>query len=78
MACFIFSLIGAPLGVQSQRSSSSIGLGISVVIIFIYYSVMSMTMALGQGGTLPALLAVWIPNIIGLIAGIYFVLRASK
>ena len=77
-ACFIFSLIGVPLGIQRQRSSSSIGLGISVIVIFAYYAVMSMTMALGQGGTLPAAIAVWIPNFLGLIAGAALVYRASK
>lgn len=77
-ACFIFSLIGVPLGIQSQRSSSSIGLGISVIVIFAYYAVMSMTMALGQGGTLPAAVAVWIPNLLGLAAGLFLVYRASK
>ena len=77
-ACFIFSLIGVPLGIQRQRSSSSIGLGISVIVIFAYYAIMSMTMALGQGGTLPAVVAVWIPNFLGLAVGFYFVLRASK
>ena len=77
-ACLIFALIGVPLGMQTQRSSSSIGLGISVVIIFTYYAIMSMTMALGQGGTLPAAVAVWIPNVLGLAVGIYLVLRAAK
>ena len=77
-ACFIFAMIGVPLGIQRQRSSSSIGLGISVIVIFAYYSVMSMTMALGQGGTLPAGIAVWIPNLLGLAAGFYLVYRASK
>ena len=77
-ACLIFALIGVPLGIQTQRSSSSIGLGISVVIIFTYYAIMSTTMALGQGGTLPAPVAVWIPNILGLAGGIYLVLRAAK
>jgi lipopolysaccharide export system permease protein len=77
-ACFIFSLIGVPLGIQRQRSSSSIGLGISVIVIFTYYAIMSMTMALGQGGTLPAVVAVWIPNLLGLIAGIYLVQQASR
>jgi len=77
-ACFIFALIGVPLGIQRQRSSSSIGLGISVIVIFAYYAVMSMTMALGQGGTLPAAVAVWIPNLLGLTAGVFLVHRASK
>lgn len=77
-ACFIFSLIGVPLGIQRQRSSSSVGLGISVIIIFAYYAIMSVAMALGQGGTLPPMTAVWIPNILGLVTGLYLVRRASK
>ena len=77
-ACFIFSLIGVPLGIQRQRSSSSIGLGISVIVIFANYAILSMTMAQGQGGTLPAVVAVWIPNALGLAAGLYLVHRAAK
>ena len=49
-----------------------------MIVIFAYYAIMSMTMALGQGGTLPALVAVWIPNLLGLAAGVYLVHRASK
>lgn len=77
-ACFIFALIGVPLGIQRQRSSSSIGFGISVVVIFIYYAIMSMAMALGQGGTLPAFIAVWIPNVLGMLAGAFFIHQAAK
>ena len=77
-ACLVFSMIGVPLGIQRQRSSSSIGLGISVIVIFIYYTIMSMGMALGQGGTLPAFTAVWIPNLLGILAGAFFIYRASK
>ena len=77
-ACLVFSMIGVPLGIQRQRSSSSIGLGISVIVIFVYYAIMSMAMALGQGGTLPALVAVWIPNVLGILAGAFFIYRAAK
>jgi len=77
MACFIFALIGTPLGLQPHRSSSSIGLGISIIVIFIYYTIMTITTALGQGGAIPAVAAAWIPNIIGLIAGIFLVRKAS-
>ncbi len=78
MACFVFSLIGTPLGLQPHRSSSSIGLGISIVIIFIYYTIMTITTALGQGGAIPAVLGAWIPNIIGIVAGLYLVHKASQ
>lgn len=78
MACFLFALIGAPLGISSNRSSSSIGLGISVVIIFIYYSIMTVFAALGQGGAIPAVIAVWMPNMVALLAGTYLVRRAAR
>lgn len=78
LASFVFALIGAPLGMQPQRSSSSIGFGISVLIIFVYYGVMTITQAFGNGGTLPPLLATFIPDILGLIGGLYLNWRASQ
>lgn len=78
IASFVFALVGAPLGLQKQRSSSSIGFGISVVVIFMYYGIMTFTGALGKGGALPPLLAAWIPNIVGVVVGLYLNWRASK
>ena len=39
---------------------------------------MTMGGAFAQGGTLPAMFAVWIPNIVGLIAGVYLMWKASR
>lgn len=78
MASFVFALIGTPLGLQPHRSSSSIGLGISIIVIFIYYTIMTVTSALGQGGAIPAMLAAWLPNILGIIAGFFLVKKASQ
>lgn len=77
MACFVFALIGTPLGLQPHRSSSSIGLGLSIIIIFIYYTIMTITTALGQGGAIPPVLGAWFPNIVGIFAGLYLVRKAS-
>ena len=49
LASLMFALIGAPLGIQPNRSSSSIGFGISIIIIFIYYTLMTLAGAIGQG-----------------------------
>ncbi|SFL61745.1 LptF/LptG family permease [Pelosinus propionicus] len=78
VASFVFALIGTPLGLQPNRSSSSIGLGISIIIIFVYYAIMTVFTALGQGGALPVVLAAWVPNIIGIIAGALLVRKASR
>jgi len=78
MASLVFAMIGTPLGLQPHRSSSSIGLGLSIIIILIYYAVMTVCTALGQGGTLPPVVAAWIPNILGIIVGAIFVRRAAR
>lgn len=77
LASFIFTLIGTPLGLQPNRSSSSIGMGISIIVIFIYYTIMTVSSALGQGGLIPAVLAAWLPNLIGIAAGGILIRKAS-
>ncbi|MDY5052231.1 MAG: LptF/LptG family permease [Anaerovibrio sp.] len=78
MASLIFTLVGVPLGMQPNRNSSSMGFVMSIIIIFIYYSLMTMAGAIAQGGILNPMLAVWLPNIIGLLAGGYLMRRMSK
>lgn len=78
LASFVFALLGAPLGLQKQRSSSSLGFGISVVVIFCYYAMMTFTAALGEGGVLPPVLAIWAPDLVALIVGIYLLRRIDN
>ena len=78
LASLIFALIGTPLGLQPNRKSSSIGFGISIIIIFIYYCFMTISSAIAQGGILSPIVAVWIPNIIGLIVGSVLIRKAAK
>ena len=78
IASFVFALVGAPLGMQKQRSSSSIGFGLSVLIIFMYYGVMTFTDALGKGGAMPTWLAAATPDCLGIIAGLYLNRRVSR
>lgn len=77
-ASFVFAIIGMPLGLQPNRSGSSRGFAVSLVIIFIYYVLMVMTGAVGQNGALPLWLALWMPNIICFLAGMYFIRQASR
>ncbi len=78
MSTFIFCLIGSPLGLSRNRSSSSTGLGLSILIVFIYYVIMTWALTLGQSGKILAILAAWLPNIIGFIFGAYFLYRTDN
>jgi lipopolysaccharide export system permease protein len=78
LASVIFALIGTPLGLQPQRSSSSIGLGLSIIIIFIYYAIMTLTMTLGKSDSMSPLAAAVIPDALGLAAGVALIRRSGK
>ena len=78
LASLVFALIGVPLGLQPTRNSSSMGFAFSVIIIFIYYAIMTLANAIGIGGLLNPMIAVWIPNVIGLVFGCILIYRASQ
>lgn len=78
MASLIFTLVAIPLGMQPNRNSSSRGFVISIIIIFIYYSLMTMAGAIAQSGAVDPMLAVWLPNIVGLIVGGWLMHRAAQ
>ncbi len=77
-ACLTFALIGAPLGLRPQRTTSSIGLGLSVLIIFGYYVFSFVMQALGQIGVLGPIAAAWMPNAMGMLVGIALLYRANQ
>ena len=77
-ACFIFALVGAPLGLQPNRSGSSIGLGLSIIVIFIYYTMMTVGSALGQSGHLSPWLGAWLQNIIFIAVGVLLLYRSYE
>jgi lipopolysaccharide export system permease protein len=77
-SCFIFVLLGAPLGIKPQRSSSSVGLGLSIIVLFFYYILLSIGMWFGLMGILPAVLAAWLPNILIGAYGGYLLVQKSN
>lgn len=74
----VFALIGLPLGVQRNRTGSSIGFGLSILIILVYYVIMTLGRAMGEGGSLPPILAAWLPNIVIGGVGVYLFVSADR
>lgn len=75
-ASTIFALVGAPLGLRRLRGGASVGLGLSVLIILAYYILWHGLHVLGEGGQVSPFMAAWLPNMIGLAAGLVLILRA--
>lgn len=76
--CISFAFVGCLLGIRPQRTSGALGLGLSVLIIFAYYVILSVCQALGQTGSIPPIIAAWLPNLITLGVGGTLLWRASQ
>ena len=78
-ACLVFGLIGSSLGSKSNlRSSKSQGFGLSVILILIYYVMSFVFSSLGVKGLLNPVFAAWLPVLISIGGGIYFLRKSSS
>ncbi len=77
-AALSFVLIGLPFSIVSGRSGKSVSLGVSIVIIFLYYLFYTFGESVGRGGTMNALIALWLPNLVFMAGGIFYIYRISK
>ena len=77
-ACLVFGLIGSSLGSKSNlRSSKSQGFGLSVILILVYYVMSFVFSSFGVKGLLSPIIATWLPVLISMGGGIYFLRKAS-
>jgi len=76
--CFIFGLIGVPLGIRRSRSGKSAGVAIALFVFLLYYVVLASATNLAETGTVPASIAFWVPNIAITAAAGMFVLKKGR
>jgi lipopolysaccharide export system permease protein len=68
-ACFIVILLGAPLAGAIRRSGHALGFGLALVIGFVYYVLLEFGKTFGYKGTLPPIIAAWLPNLVFVALG---------
>lgn len=78
VAPVLFALLGVPLGMRRTRGARSWGALICVALVFVYYMLISLSTLLADGGTLPASLALWIPNLVFAVIAIGLLIRARS
>lgn len=77
-ACIAFGVVGLPLGITNRRGGKSSGFSMSIAIILFYYILIINGEALAGAGKIPPALAMWTPNLVLLVAGIYLLGRANR
>lgn len=69
IACLIFAMLGAPLGMLLKHGSKPVAIAVSIGIIFVYYVILYLGNDLGLKGKISPFLAMWFPNfILGIVA----------
>jgi len=78
IACIVFVLIGAPVGIMARQGGMAVGGGISMVFFLIYWSFLIGGEQLADRGLMDPVLAMWLPNIIVGGAGVYLIIHAVR
>ncbi len=68
-------MVGVALGVSSRKAGKSSSIVLTVFLAFLYYMGLVSLIGLARQRTLPAALAVWMPNILFTITGIILMVR---
>ena len=77
-ACMTMFLIGAPLGAIIKKGGLGFPVLISIIFFIIYYVISLAAEKQARQDLLDPLLAVWVPNIILLPIGLFFLKQARK
>lgn len=78
LAPIVFALVAVPLALHRVRGARSFGAMLCVALAFLYYALLSLAEFLGEERSVPASLAMWIPNAAFLVLAIPLLLRARR
>jgi LPS export ABC transporter permease LptG len=79
IACLVLALVGIPLGVSSRKGGKSGGYVTAVFLAFFCYWLAFISLVrLARQRALPVEVALWLPNILFLVAGLILVIRMER
>jgi len=78
VACIVFILIGAPLGIMTRRGGIGIAAGISMFFFLLYWAFLIGGEKLSDRGMFSPFWGMWSANILLLILGIYLTVKIAR
>ncbi len=78
LGTFILTLIGVSLSSRKVRGGTGLHIGVGIALCFSYIMLNRVFEEFAKGGSLPTMLAVWLPNIIYTVIGVYLYRKAPK
>ncbi|HOG65247.1 MAG TPA: LptF/LptG family permease [Spirochaetota bacterium] len=77
-ACFVFTIVGAPLGMFSRRSGRGMGFGWAIIVLIVYYVLLTLGQGWAVSNKLAPALSAWLPDIFLGIIGAFLVLKKLR
>ncbi len=78
LACVLLALVGIPLGVSSRKGGKSAAFITTVLLAFLYYLGFITLIGLARKGSLPVPVAVWTPDAVFAVIGIFLLSRLES
>jgi lipopolysaccharide export system permease protein len=75
---YVLMLIGVALSSQKVRGGIGLPLGIGIILCFAFIIADKFAFVFAEKGTLPPLIATFIPNLIFGLTGVYLIYKAPK
>jgi len=77
LACFVFILVGAPLGVLARRGGFGVGAAISLLFFVLYWMLMISGEKIAERGILDPMISMWLANTVMAAVGAALMVRLS-
>ena len=76
--CFIFVLLGLPLGMTTKKGGRTSGFTISIAVILLYYILITAGEKLAMDGKVSPFMGMWGPNLLLSLAGLYLFVKSMR
>jgi lipopolysaccharide export system permease protein len=78
VACFVFVLLGAPIALRCPRGGVGLTIGVSLFVFALYYVCLIVGESLGKRGLMPAVVSMWMANVIFALIALVLVAKMGK
>jgi LPS export ABC transporter permease LptG/LPS export ABC transporter permease LptF len=77
-ACFVFAMVGIPLGLSSKKGGKSSGFVITILLVFLYYSISLIGVSFARQGHISPAAGVWLADLVFFVGGIFLLWQSER